>query len=566
MRGLNTMKLLTGILSLMLIIGTAPVMVFAANSNVPTTVSYQCDLAGAEGTSVTMTFIFYNSSDNEQFTKVIDNIPITNGIVSTEVPIDDEYLDVITKMGVKVNNGDVMNPKVNLTSSIFAMKAKYAEHLVDDGGPGSIDGTALVDGAITTEKIADEAITSEKLNIGAISSEKLSVKTQSITPTTIQNELTEDDQGLILVKGNTTVNLPIPAESNKGFKYTIKKIDDGLRYQVEEKQRTCEVASDMVTIMCGTGADYNFITSNTNYIENRTYYIELKYKNEFVTLVSDGSIWYVLESNPPQDIVNPIPGNVVVVDDIAKSTPAILSWTFATDCPGSNCYNCGELEYMAYIGEGTDGEYKLRTLDAIKNVGKPCDSSWTDSYTMACNPGAFDDFYKVNLVVRDSAGNLSIYDPPGDNTPPVVTNTELGQVANTIGDSTNHYIGLSWNPAKVEPGVEFTYSVFYVKDSEEGGENCLMGMDNPEGFIPANGCDIVTAIDTQKVSVGTYSASSMEDTLNQILAKSEVTGELRVDITEGLEADTDYWLTVIVQDPAGNKKQYNVVSEKTKSN
>ena len=564
MKGLNTMKLLTGILSLMLIIGTAPVMVFAVDTNVPMTVSYQCDLAGADGTDVTLTFIFYNSSDAAQFTKTQEEILITNGIVSTEVPIEEEYLDTISKMGVKVNNGDVMEPKVNLTSSIFAMKAKYAERLIDDGGPGSIDGSALVDGAITAAKIADGSISEEKLSIGAISSEKLSVKSQTITSTAAEDILTEDDQGLILVEGDTTINLPIPDANNKGFKYSIKKIDDGARI------KDCEVKSDVVTIQCGTGSQYNSITSTDNYIENRTYKIELIHKNEFVTLVSNGDFWYVLESNPPQDIVNPTPGKVFGI--IEKGIPATLTWTNASDCASSNCYDsaCKNLEYMAYIAQGTDGLFKLRTLEAVRNVGIPCQESWTSSNVMICDPGDdYEGYYKANLVVRDSSGNLSIFEPPGDNNPPEVKNIEVGQVSNYIeansaaGIPLRHYIGLTWKVPEPE-NVTFTYSVFYIKDTD-GGQECLEDMDDEDGFEPPEYCrNIVTAIDSQPPN-GVYDYGTFSDHLGEIKMTSSVGTELRVDISDGLVGNTDYWLTIIVQDPAGNKTQYQVVPEKTRN-
>ncbi|ETR68249.1 MAG: hypothetical protein OMM_10711, partial [Candidatus Magnetoglobus multicellularis str. Araruama] len=239
-------------------------------------------------------------------------------------------------------------------------------------------------------------------------------------------ELNKEDQGLILVSGEVTLTLPPPSNA-AGNKFTIKKIDNGLQ---RESGNPCELETNKVTIKCGSNITNWFTDSKL--IENRTNKIILKYKNAHATFVSDGKTWYITDSNPPLDIFNPVPGangNITTKGQDIKTFPIPLDLTPATDCDARACETCKEdLYYMPVFSRSNS--HKLKTLDNVILHGEPCLSSWVNDPTnLTCdpssapspyNPGELGGF-KVNVVVRDYAGNMSIYYPPGDNDAPVAS-------------------------------------------------------------------------------------------------------------------------------------------------
>ena len=572
MKCVKGMKLLTGIMSLMLIMGGAPAMVGAT---VPTTVSYQCDLAStidSEVTAITMTFYIYSGSEPNLLTEweeTIDNIPVVNGVVSTVLgngtPIEEEDLDDATLLGVRIADGPVMSPKSELTSSVFAMRAAVADQLAQGAimftdsnlTPGIVGSNALGDNAVTTDKIADGGITVDDIGDGQVTSEKMSVNVTTYTAVGSTPETyTAADQGLILASGNVTINLPHPADAN-GQKFTIKKIDNGLQRKCGD---SCDIETKIVTVQCGTQPSDWFRGSKL--IENRTYKLTLMYKNAHVSLVSNGEFWYVTDSNPPIDILNPIPGNNGFISDVNLENPVTLTWTAATDNKIRSDEVCTKpLYYMPVFSKSASD--KLKTLEDVIETGFKCQSNWSQDVTsLVCNTETSDENYtgtfRVNVVVRDESGNMSVYCPPGDNEAPKVDSQYI--TYSTFYDQTHgQIIYLQWDIAtsdNKDPVEDLKYSVYYSTHAS----SCLSGLDLDEPPIVDAQCNNVEIISKQQPSE--IWGPTRGDTLHY---KDNDAEEIVVDLRH-LDALTTYYFTVVVEDKAENKKQYAIHSTTTESN
>ncbi|KPA10667.1 conserved hypothetical protein, secreted, partial [Candidatus Magnetomorum sp. HK-1] len=556
MKGVKGMKLLTGIMSMLLIMGIAPAIVLA---DVPMTVSYQCNLASAGEenlTEVDMTFILYQENGTtETWQETIEDIEVTNGIVSTvlgeSVSLSQSIIDSSVWIGVKINNGEVLSPKTKLTSSVYAIRAAYADRFtqgvpVFDGSnveDGTISGEALEDNSISSDKIADNGITADDIADNAIDTKKIttniiSVDAEDITNVVKTYDLTKEDQGLVLVEGQVTVNLPVPALENKGYKFTIKKTDDGLRRPCTEG---CDVSSNIVTIKCGTSVSpYNI--NGTYFIENRTHQIFLEYRNSFVSLVSNGEFWYIVESNPAQDIFAPVPGNYGNMEDVElkADTPVNLTWTKATDCDVRSCDTCEEeLSYMPYFSKGD----KLTSLEIIRESGYPCLNSWISPenslnlITAICDtslaPEPYQGTFKVTVVVKDQFGNLAAYCPPGDNIPPEIYPTFWASPY-------SNKVNLLWNKATdmIEgtgtPDEYLTYSVYYTS-VETGAQACLSDLDknDPNEGVPCN----VIAANSDEKATGTWNLA-VRGTNIQLLDSNGL--QCTVDVVN-LQPETTYY-------------------------
>jgi hypothetical protein len=571
MKGVKGMNLLTAIMSFVLIMGFAPM----AYATVPMTVSYQCALATTDDvTRVNMTFYLYSGTEPNlvtQWTETINDIPIINGVVSTvlgkSTVITQSILATATYLGVKVGNGPVMEPKTQLNSAVFAMRAAVADALAGEAlvftsshlAPGIIASVALADSAVTTAKIQDGAVVSNKIGDGQVSSVKTAVSVKVYTgvgSTPATYNVTSADQGLILASGNVTINLPEPGISN-GQKFTIKKIDDGL-------QRSCgasgDIESKMVIVQCGTTPTDWF--KGIKKIENRTHKITLRYKNAHVSLVSNGEFWYVTDSNPPTDIFNPIPGSNGAIADVNLVNPVTLTFAAATDCDYRSCdtYAASKLYYMPVFSKSASD--KLRTLEDVITTGYPCQQNWSENVTtLTCNTStvtpSYTGTFRVNVVVRDEAGNMSVYCPPGDNEAPVVLSQFITYTA--FKDATyGQIIGLEWDVAtsdNKDQVANLKYSVYYTTFSD----TCLQSLDRDEPPIPDEDCHNVIAISKQKPD-GIWNPATRSATLKY---KDSNSTSIKVDL-RGLIANTQYFFTVVVEDTAENKKQYAIHDTTTK--
>jgi len=594
MKGFKRMKLLTGLLSMLLIMGMGSSVVLA---DVPTTVSYQCKLesAGEDLTQVDM--VFYLLADDEDtaeaaiWTYTATDVDVINGIVSIElgkdaaVPLTEGLVASAEYIGIKVGDGAMMQPPTKLTSSMYAIRAKYADEFTqgaiafDDSNLSDniVAGSSLKDESVSTEKIKNGTITSEDLADGSITNEKITTLFRSVdedvTGPSKEYELLAGDQGLVLVEGDITIQLPTPANENKGARYTIKKVDDGITRSCSD----CEIETNIITIKCGTYSDN--IKENMC-IDRRIDKVYLEYKNAFASFVSDGSNWFIVESNPPQDIYSPVPGNEGTVEDVELSPgqPVTLTWTKADDCDRRRCEDsCPDsLYYMPYFSKGE----KLDSLDAVREKGISCRNEWLSfdpsqtTLTTVCDPTdaeqvaePYNDTYKVNVVVKDKAGNLAIYCPPGDNTPP---EAPASYWVNPINDK--HYVNLLWDRAedKAKEGItptekdQLTYSIYYVEGEDE--EGCLSNLveELPEQKV---GCEHVQNPHAKVKAITDFDPGTRPATAT-IYKESET--KATVDVGADGENDpgalkpgTTYSFTILVEDNAGNRMQYDVIDTKT---
>jgi len=133
---------------------------------VPITFNYQGHLATSQGiplndVSVNLTFKLYESSTSnkalwcEMHNGVIVSKGIINILLGEITPLTSTVLSKAQLfLGLSVNDDPEMQPRQQLSSVIFSIRAAEAESVVDN--------------AITTEKIADGAITASKIKKGAI--------------------------------------------------------------------------------------------------------------------------------------------------------------------------------------------------------------------------------------------------------------------------------------------------------------------------------------------------------------------------------------------------------------
>jgi hypothetical protein len=155
---------------------------------------------------------------------------------------------------------------------------------------------SVTDAAITTSKLADSSVTSGKLSSSAVIPEKLAgpagaltagtsgqslisngngtfswgtvsaEEETNITTSTTNITLSANDNGIILVSGNSTVTLPSPS-SAQGKQFTIKKTD----------------STNTVTI---SGTLDGFVNP------------ELTEQYSYVSVISNGTTWYVIGQHP----------------------------------------------------------------------------------------------------------------------------------------------------------------------------------------------------------------------------------------------------------------------------
>ncbi|MBF0452504.1 MAG: hypothetical protein HQK75_17510, partial [Candidatus Magnetomorum sp.] len=302
--------------------------------------------------------------------------------------------------------------------------------------------------------------------------------------------------------------------------------------------------------------------TGTKKIENRTYKVTLEYKNAHVSLVSNGEFWYITDSNPPVDIFNPVPGNNGAIGDVVLENPVTLTWAEATDCDRRSCDSCTKsLYYMPVYSKSASD--KLKTLEDVLTTGYKCRSSWLqDITTVECNtataPDPYTGTFRVNVVVRDEAGNMSVYCPPGDNEPPVVNSQYITYSA--FKDAVNgQIIYLQWDVASSDNKDEVSelkYSVYYSTYDA----SCLEGLDLDEPPIPDAQCNNVTAINKQQ-PLTIWNPATRGDALQY---KDNDADMVVVDL-RNLISSTQYFFTVVVEDKAENKTQYAIQDTTTKS-
>jgi len=584
MKSLNSLKLLKSLLSTMILIGFGSSIALA---DVPMTVSYQCNLASSTAetlTKVDMTFYLFaenNPASEALWTYEAENLDVVNGIVSIELgaapdarPITDAVINSAKYIGIKVGDGDIMAPLSKLTSAMYAMRAAFADKFTGGAivfessnlGDNIIEGRSLSPNTITSDKIMDGSVTSDDIADNAISSQKIttsfmSVNADDITGITKEYTLKKEDQGLILVNGDITINLPPPSAENKGERYTIKKIDDGIKRACDG----CNIETETVTIACG---EYKDDIKEEMCIEKRIDKVYLEYKNAFATFISDGNNWYIVESNPLQDIFAPVPGNNGNMEDVdlQANTPVDLTWTKATDCDRRRCEDdcLDQLYYMPYFSKGE----KLTSLQIVRDHGYACLEEWLapdpkqEILNVTCDTSDVNEVeepytgtFKVTVVVKDKYGNLAVYCPPGDNIAPKASEyfwiSPEPNFANLLWFKANDTLDEYGNEIDGTDSALLTYSIYYI---EGDNKTCLEDLDKNE---PNPACDVQKP-HINDVASGTWDPNNRPGTT----IKFQGNDMCSVDI-DGLTKDTKYTFTIVVEDQAANKMQYDILTTRT---
>lgn len=573
-----------GMLTVIIALTVIPGM---AQATVPEMINYQgylTDASGALNSAVTITFSIWDAEENGNliWEEEKANITVSNGvfnvvlgesnpITGNELNEDEHYLQLTV-------NGTDLTPRYELTSTIFAIRAKYADAMSEGS---KISTTNIEDNAVTTSKIKDDAVTTEKiaseqveyteLGVGAVTNDryKTTIKTYNSNQT-----LGQKDQGLILVSGNTTVTLPAPVTDTKGWYYKIKKIDDGYYRQCDKScacvsfsPRNGTYSTNIVTLKEGGGLGT---------IESKES-IRLRRLYAYVAFISDGSKWYIVDSNPLIDIINPVPGRCgqVTKSEFNEGNPAItVSWEAGYDPDIDWLYwgmtsQCDRtLEYRIYVAkkDPDNNGSKLLTLSDINEYGVPA-TDWLSSDEVPGLEGAynlnledaFDDAlatgkafsysepFNVNVVIRDESGNKTPYCTPGDQLNPDIKNPII-----TLSRITTGVVDISWFEAIDDEAdsqgasiTELQYAVFYADEEE-----LLVNL------APA-GADGVTKVVnwTSRIGPPPGTQTVVDDQLRyEYLSSAKLVIRME-DLPSGIET----YFTVLVRDLEGNWNQYNIM-------
>ena len=587
MKDFKGVKLLTGLLSVMLIVGFSALNVLAG---VPKTVSYQGELANSSADSVTMTFSLFDNEDGEGlalWTEEDKAVTVVNGVVSTILgdnnEISESVLSEATHLGIQINGGALMKPLSVLTSSIFAMRALVADRLAADAQVVTLN--YAQPGSVKAGDLAENSVEAYNIQENSVSSLKTFESVHNVNPSAEGEsyELTKVHQGLVLVSGETVIKLEQPSAENNGQKFTIKKIDEGLqRYGGKEEpgNEPCEIKSDYVEIIVGDGSVEWFddqtgkFKTNNKFIENRTNKVVLEYKNAYATFISNGSTWYITDSNPPVDIINPVPGGNGIIDSPEDLTtgPISLSLTPASDCDLQSCDSteCSDnLYYMPVFSKFNKD--KLRTVEEVLAQGYKCYTDWITDVTdpIVCNPNSFgfnsSIEVKMNVVVRDSSGNLSVYNPPGDITPPGIIDNKDDKLLTTVnppGSTPSVYLEFYKATDTIsDDDTEITYSLYFSKGDSSA---CLDNLDENRYPTSSNDCQAYTAFANQNID-DQYTPGPTGITTLQPGLLADDSNKLGYDVytnydkSVSLEGGESYWFTVVAEDKAGNRKQYKLI-------
>ena len=273
------------------------------------TFTFQGQLSNADGSPIistlNMTFKLYDNQSNCLWTESKAVSIIAGGfdlmLGKTESnPIPFTVNEQARYIGLAVGGDPEMEPRQEIGG---VLRAGMALSVTD----ASISTSKIVDSAITTEKIASNAVSTEKLSGPGNSALSNGTSGQVLTSngdgtfkwdsvdtnlaTTNSNiTLSSEDQGVLLVSGNTTVSLPA-ASSAQGKLFTIKKTD----------------SSDVVTII-------GLIDGLNNLLLNNQY--------DYISVISDGSNWYKIAGS---NLTPSTPGEISGTRDVNDSSQETYS-------------------------------------------------------------------------------------------------------------------------------------------------------------------------------------------------------------------------------------------------
>ena len=223
------------------------------------------------------------------------------------------------------------------------------------------DATLSSAGALT---IAAGAVSSSRITKSVVS------KTASYTITTSEDYILAD-----ATDSNIQLTLP-PASGLTGRTFTIKRTDNSTN--------TVSIVGDSTDTIDGQAS------------------ISLPNQYAFLTLASNGTVWYIVAEYAYYDITAPRPGNAGALVTVAGQTCGNLdvSWTKAVDDRSSQ----SNLQYLVYHSPSSD----MTSLADAEANGTAVGSYAADIDTKAYTGLAGGSNY-FTTVVKDEAGQRAIY-------------------------------------------------------------------------------------------------------------------------------------------------------------
>ncbi len=255
---------------------------------------------------------------------------------------------------------------------------------------------------------------------------------------------------------------------------------------------------------------YLIITSGIQFREPNLYGFFSGLTQEFLTEEAD------LDN---VDETAPVVGDGTITTSDATTTQMDLSWSAATDDVSDDA----DLLYKVYYSATAD----LDSVADIEENGTAFGDYTADMRSTTVTGLIQNTAYTFNVIVKDEAGNQSIYDPADGTTLRDTTGAPaISDGSITAENAAMTSVDLEWTAAtdEYDAAGDLEYSVFYSL---------------------SNNLDSVTNIGTYGTEFGTATA-----------------GLVNVTVT-GLDTGETYYFNVIVEDSDGNQRNYTTVSEDT---
>ncbi|MCF8365823.1 MAG: hypothetical protein K9H16_08580 [Bacteroidales bacterium] len=211
-------------------------------------------------------------------------------------------------------------------------------------------------------------------------------------------------------------------------------------------------------------------------------------------------------------------GSGEIQTTVAGTTQINLSWTYGTDDITAQA----DLEYLGYYSTSDN----ISTVDSCEANGTPLGTFAANINSGQATGLTPNKNYYFNVVIKDVAGNKSVYNMVNDTTeidyPP--TPGESGEILTTVAGFTQ--INLSWAHASddLTPQADLEYLVYYSTS---------------DNITTVNECE------ANGTAYGSFAAN---------INSKQVTG---------LTISTNYYFNIVVKDGMGFKNAYNVVNDTT---